>query len=103
MPSALGALKSQGISGYGTRSVPTTLPNRQFFQTSEPEVLAARLFGRPADTDPGHELIDEILDKEEAQAKSAQEQMRVIIVADLDIISPDFFALRQMGAGEHLA
>ena len=86
-----------GMSPFGPQ---WPLPDRKFYQTNEPEVLAARLFGRPADTDPGEELIDELIDKEEAAAKSEQQRLRVIIVADLDIISPDFFALRRLGVGD---
>lgn len=88
--------ESVGVNAFGPQ---WPLQGRQFYQTGEPEVLAARLFGRPADTDPGDELIDEIVDPEEAAAKSAQQRLRVILIADLDIIAPDFFAIRATGAG----
>lgn len=89
--------ESVGMSIYGPQ---WPLPSRKFYQTSEAEVLAVRLFGRPADTDPGHEMVDELVDPEEAKAKGAQQRMRVIVIADLDIIAPDFFALRATGAGD---
>ena len=88
--------ESIGVNAFGPQ---WPAVSRKFYQTGEPEVLAVRLFGRPADTDPGDELVDRIVDPEEAAAKSAQQQMRVILIADLDIIAPDFFALRATGAG----
>jgi ABC-2 type transport system permease protein len=108
-PTVIPLLRSSPVSGH-TRYEESVgmsitgpqwpLPGRRFYQTSEPEVLAVRLFGRPADTDPGDEMVDALVDPEEAKAKGAQQRLRVIVIADLDIIAPDFFALRATGAGD---
>ncbi|MCB9848936.1 MAG: Gldg family protein [Phycisphaeraceae bacterium] len=89
--------ESVGMTLFGPQ---WPLPDRKFYQTTEAEVLAARLFGRPADTDPGDELVDSVIDPEQAKEKQAQQRLRVIIIADLDVIAPDFFALRAVGAGD---
>ncbi len=74
------------------------LPTRRFYQTPEPEVLAARITGPPADFDEAGALVDEMIDPAAAAQRRAAETLDVFLIPDLDLISQEFFTLRAMGA-----
>jgi ABC-2 type transport system permease protein len=65
-------------------------PNRRHFATGQAYTLAARLQGRPADEANAAEKKD--AEKKEAEKKA---EIHVIAVADLDVISEQFFELRR--------
>jgi ABC-2 type transport system permease protein len=77
-----------GISGIN--------PNRRHFPRGIAYNLAARVQGQPAtDAMPEAEKKDEAKDKEKKKDEAKKPDVHVIAIADLDLISEQFFELRR--------
>ncbi len=74
-------------------------PNRRYVPSKTQYILAARVSGAfPADTPAEKkDAKDEKSAKDEKETKVAPKHANVIAVADLDLISEDFFQLRKQG------
>ncbi|HLA83195.1 MAG TPA: Gldg family protein [Thermoguttaceae bacterium] len=70
-------------------------PNRQLKFTGASYVLAARIHGEAADDAPPS-------DGKEKTSKPVPAKINVVLVADLDMLTPAFFALRQQGDNPQL-
>jgi ABC-2 type transport system permease protein len=94
-----GTIEWSEASSQGFMGISGINPNRRHFPTGAAYTVAARVQGQPA-TDatgetPGAEKKDAEKKDEEKKAAEKKADIHVIAIADLDIISEQFFELRR--------